>query len=262
MHSGHGGGGGGGGFGGGHGGHAGGGFRGGHGGGGHHSASTASQPTAQPPAPAHHHGPGHANRHRPGTGTSSPLPHELVGQPTGRSPRRYALIVAGAGVLTVAAVISVIAVANSPTSPVPSSTAPSSPASRSAAARGGQLAYDQLRPGDCLQIPDISSSSRWPDVVTAVPCTRPHTGEVFFAGNLWSPSLAYPGNNAVIHRADARCGRAFTAYDGVPPDQSGYTYSDAIPDRASWSSGDRSVQCIAYDPAAVSVNFSIRGSGT
>ena len=53
---------------------------------------------------------------------------------------------------------------------------------------------------------------------TAVPCSQSHTGEVFFSGDIWPQSLAYPGDNRVDNQAHARCDRAFTAHDGIPPD--------------------------------------------
>jgi hypothetical protein len=43
-------------------------------------------------------------------------------------------------------------------------------------------------------------------------------------------------------------------------DHSAYTYVWDMPDDGSWAIGDRSVQCIAYDPGGVSVNVSIKGS--
>ena len=129
------------------------------------------------------------------------------------------------------AVIVVLALANSPTSPA-RSTASTSPAASGSPARSGspspsarQLSYDQLRPGDCVRVPDISTISAWPSFFTVVPCAQPHTGEVFFTGDIWPQSIAYPGDNATNKQAGARCGRAFTAYDGIPSDQSAFNYA-------------------------------------
>ena len=199
------------------------------------------------------------------------LPHELVGQRTGRSPRRNALIMVGAGLTALAAVIAVIAIANSSTSSHSSSTsshssvssAPSAPSVSSApspTASPSRLAYDQLRPGDCLQVPNINTISTWPNFFTVVPCAQRHTGEVFFANDIWPQSIAYPGDNATSKQADARCGRAFTPYDGISPDRSAFTYAYDLPDSTSWPSGDRSIQCIAYDPNGASMDYSLKGS--
>jgi len=191
-------------------------------------------------------------------GDSIALPHELVGQRTKPGARRSALVIAaviGAGGLAVlAAVIVAVALAGSPTSSVRST------ASGSPSASVSQLTYDQLRPGDCLQLPNINTITNYPDFFTVVPCTRSHTGEVFFAGNIWPQSLAYPGDSKVNNQADARCGRAFTAYDGISPDQSSYTYSYLPPDSTGWASGDRSLQCIAYESSGTPLYSSIKGS--
>jgi hypothetical protein len=147
------------------------------------------------------------------------------------------------------------------------STASSSPTAAGSAKASGspspsasQLTYDQLAPGDCLQLPNINTISNFPDVFTAVPCTQSHTGEVFFAGDIWPQSSAYPGDKKVSNQALARCDRAFTAYDGIPPVQSAYNYVYLPPDSSSWASGDRSVQCIAYEPGGAPLYSSIKGS--
>ena len=212
-----------------------------------------------------------------GPGDSTRLPDELVGQRAAHRSRRNAPIIIGAGLAALAAVIAAIALAGS-TSPSRSSASPNPPASpsrasaspsrasaspsppASSAPSAGQLTRDQLQPGDCLQVPGINTISQWPGVFTAVPCARPHTGEVFFAGNTWAPSLAYPGDQPVNDQAEARCDRAFTSYVGIPVDQSAYTYAWDMPDGGSWAIGDRSVQCIAYHSGGASMNVSIKGS--
>lgn len=125
-----------------------------------------------------------------------------------------------------------------------------------------QLTADQLRPGDCLTGSNmgLGNSNPWPDYVTAVPCTQRHLAEVFFAGDAWPQSLAYPGDNSIASQADARCSTAFIAYDGIPSEQSVFTYTTVMPDNTAWSSGDRSLQCVAYDPSGASMNYSIKGT--
>ena len=217
-----------------------------------------------------------------GPGDSTRLPDELVGQRAGHRSRRNAPIIIGAGFAALAAAIAAIALAGS-TSPSRSSASPNPPASRASASPSrasaspsrasaspsppassapsvGQLTRDQLQPGDCLQVPGINTISQWPGVFTAVPCARPHTGEVFFAGNIWPQSLAYPGDQPVNDQAEARCDRSFARYVGIPVDQSAYTYAWDMPDDGSWAIGDRSVQCIAYHPGGASVNVSIKRS--
>lgn len=138
------------------------------------------------------------------------VPLQPVGQRTGPGSRLDTLM-AGVGLVALAAVIVVIAIASSLTSPAPSTLL---------------LTYDQLQPGDCLQGSDLSlgTDDPWPYLVTAVPCTQRHIAEVFFAGDIWPQSLAYPGDDAIGNQADARCGVAFTAYDGISPDSSVFDY--------------------------------------
>jgi uncharacterized membrane protein YhaH (DUF805 family) len=197
---------------------------------------------------------------------SIPLPQELAGRRSRPGARRNALVMAGAGLAALAAVIVVLALATSPTSSVRPTASNSPRASGSPKAAGSpspsarQLSYDQLRPGDCVQLPNINTISTWPNFFTVVPCAQPHTGEVFFTGDIWPQSIAYPGDNATNKQAEARCGRAFTAYDGISSDQSAFNYAWDLPDSTSWLSGDRSVQCVAYDPNGAPINYSIKGS--
>jgi hypothetical protein len=132
-----------------------------------------------------------------------------------------------------------------------------------------QLAWDQLRPGDCLtgsNLP-LGNDNPWPEYVTRVDCTKLHRAEVFFAGNNWPQSMAFPGKDAVISQSEARCDTAFAAYDGLPPAQSrSFTYNTVSPlDSSDWASGDRLLLCVAYEPesgpasGAPTDDFSIKG---
>jgi uncharacterized membrane protein YhaH (DUF805 family) len=209
------------------------------------------------------HQPPVADAEAGGPGGYIASPHDVSGQRNRPGSRRYALVIAGVALAVLAAgiaVIAVIAIKNPPTSSIsPTASSPPTPSS-SPMASASQLTYDQIRPGDCLQVPNINTITTWPYFFTVVSCAGPHTGEVFFNGDIWPQSLAYPGDNPVGNQADARCVRAFTAYDGSSPDQSAFNYSYIIPDSTSWSSGDRSVQCIAYDPGGASIDYPVKGS--
>jgi hypothetical protein len=127
---------------------------------------------------------------------------------------------------------------------------------------GQQLAVDQLRPRDCLTGSNLGlgTSNPWPDLVTAVPCTQMHLAEVFFAGNAWPQSLAYPGENAIANQAANRCTIAFEAYDGISPNLSAFTFDTVDPSGSDdWASGDRWLVCVAYYGTAP-VNYSIKGA--
>lgn len=179
-------------------------------------------------------------------------PDELPGWRTkpGNS-RRGALIMAVGGAVLLAALIAVIAVRSSST---PSAT---------------QLTFDQLQPGDCLAGSNMGfdTDTTWPEYVTQVTCTKPHEAEVFFAGNIWPQSLAYPGQKVIDNQSYARCEAAFASYDGTDYQTSIFTMLYIVDDDSSdWASGDRSLECIAYKPSSsgpsggTPVDYSIKGS--
>jgi len=128
----------------------------------------------------------------------------------------------------------------------------------------GHLGTGQLRPGDCLTGSLGLGSGSWPYMVATAPCTGPHLGEVFFAGNDWPKSLtAYPGDKALSDQGWSRCLTAFTAYDGLDNSSSELSIYYIIP--YDWSNGDRWLVCIAYEPTdqypgGMPVNQSIRAS--
>jgi DivIVA domain-containing protein len=93
---------------------------------------------------------------------------------------------------------------------------------------------------------------------STAPCNQPHTDEVFFAGNAWPRSLAYPGDPRVYVEGYTRCLTAFTAYDGIDNSMSAFDIVASTPDSTTWPAGDRRLVCFA--DAGGSVNFSIRGS--
>jgi Septum formation len=170
------------------------------------------------------------------------------GQRAGRSKLLW-VAVAGAGFL---ALLGVVLVTRSASTSTPSST-PST----------GELREDQLRSGDCLQGSNLVLGSgnffAWPHLVTAVPCAQQHLAEVFFAGNAWPRSRAFPGENVIANQGLARCRSAFRAYDGIVPSASAFTIDYITPDSAAWASSNRRVICVAYQPWAP-VTFSIKSS--
>jgi Septum formation len=107
----------------------------------------------------------------------------------------------------------------------------------------------------------LGTSSPWPGLFPAVPCTQRHLAEVFFAGNVWPQSqTTYPGDNAVNGESNTRCLAAFVAYDGIDGSVSSFTFDAIAPSGGSdWASGDREVVWVAYEPGT-SVRYSIKGS--
>jgi hypothetical protein len=182
------------------------------------------------------------------------LPATWIAQAGPRYPRRRTALIAasvGAGVLiALAALIAVIVARHSSTS-------------------ANQLTWDQMQPGDCLTGSNmgLGNSTPWPDYVTRAACTQPHEAEVFFAGDNWPQSLAYPGKKTIDDQAHARCATAFTGYDGIAYTASAFTFDSIFDDDASdWASGDRSLDCVAYEPSSsgpsggAPVDYSIKGS--
>jgi hypothetical protein len=128
--------------------------------------------------------------------------------------------------------------------PAPAAARPSAAAS---APGVQQVTLDQLRTGDCIQGPaNINTASTWPDLISLVPCTQKHLAEVFYAANYWPVAMAFPGNAAINKQSDARCHKAFSAYDGSSYAYSQYSYYYGSPGRQDWDSGDRQLLCIAY----------------
>ena len=113
----------------------------------------------------------------------------------------------------------------------------------------GDLAVTEFQVGDCLTGSNmqLNTTKPWPRLTAAVPCSRPHTAEVFFAdNNFWPASSPFPGASAIDKDSNAACNNAFRAYVGVALANSIYTWTNIIPDTATWPIGDRALHCIAY----------------
>jgi DivIVA domain-containing protein len=190
------------------------------------------------------------------------VPYGAPGQQDGYS-RLDVLVIAAMGFVVLLAVIVWAVARSSPTTPSAAPTPSVAPT---------PLTINQLRPGDCLTGSDLGGaiavavpgfSTSWPDPFSAVPCTQDHIAEVFFAGDAWSQSQTYPGDDGVQSQADARCSSAFKAYDGVDLSQSEWSYAYSNPDSSTWPRGDRSLICIAYESGTevvTTVDYSIKGS--
>lgn len=124
-----------------------------------------------------------------------------------------------------------------------------------------QLTIHQLRAGDCLQGSGqtLANFNQLNGPFTVAPCTQPHIDEVFFAGNAWPRSLAYPGDQAVYDDGLARCVMAFSVYDGIDIDSSSSVFDvvSSTPDNSTWPDGDRWLVCFAT--TYTSVDYSVKG---
>jgi hypothetical protein len=176
-------------------------------------------------------------------------------------------VAAVCAVIVVAVVLSLgsshhAASAGSSVSAGPSSAAPS------VTPTVGNLQLSQLRVGDCLTGDnlELNTTDPWPKLTLAVPCTQPHTAEVFLAnGNFWPQNGPFPGASTISKDGNAACNKAFQAYVGITYKKSVYTWTNIIPDASTWPTGDRALHCIAYfstpkQPAGTTLNQSIKGS--
>ena len=130
-----------------------------------------------------------------------------------------------------------------------------------------------LRVGDCFDLNDPTADQI--EDVKAVPCTTEHEFEVFYVGTMGKGS--YPTDAAGEHRnhgrqvldiegafwtyLDHNCIPAFRAYIG----KSWYGGSDLdiywlVPTDDAWRSGDRTVQCAAFNPVIYRLTESLRGT--
>jgi hypothetical protein len=93
-----------------------------------------------------------------------------------------------------------------------------------------------LRPGQCFNsLPNGIAGAH------AVPCTRPHDGEIYgafrVAGHEW------PGSAALASRARLGCQARLTGYLNPQLDTSGMAESYAYPNQGAWAAGQHSVIC-------------------
>jgi DivIVA domain-containing protein len=130
-----------------------------------------------------------------------------------------------------------------------------------------------LRVGDCFDLNDPTADQI--EDVKAVPCTTEHEFEVFYVGAMGKGS--YPTDAAGEHRnhgrqvidiegafwtyLDRHCIPAFRAYIG----KSWYGGSDLdiywlVPTDDAWRSGDRTMQCAAFNPVKYRLTESLRGT--
>jgi len=110
-------------------------------------------------------------------------------------------------------------------------------------AAGSWSVFD-LRPGDCIG--DTSDLSGDVADVPLIPCSEPHTQEVFAV--VRHPDDAYPGAGAVATFADRACLTALDAALDLTIDD-GIAFSYLLPTFEGWNkSGDRSIVCVLVFP--------------
>lgn len=126
---------------------------------------------------------------------------------------------------------------------------------------GGDVDVFQLEVGDCLNLDDSGELSS----AAVVPCTEPHTEEIFHEFSL--PDGEWPGKEAIDTAADEGCYEAFAGFLGKAYEDSVLEYVFLAPLEGGWNDPnvkDRLVQCVIYEPgdggAAKPVEGSLKGA--
>jgi putative regulator of septum formation len=123
--------------------------------------------------------------------------------------------------------------------------------------KGGDLVSNDLRIGDCWDMKDRSAKTV--DDVAGKPCAEAHEYEVIYIGRM--PGEGYPTDDAFDAYVERSCVPAFETYIGRTYEDSGLDISWLYPSTDSWKSGDRTVQCSAYDPDNSGLIASVKGTG-
>ena len=78
-----------------------------------------------------------------------------------------------------------------------------------------------------------------------VPCSEPHSAEVYAIVGL--PEGDFPGDEAVLARADEMCAVRFKSFVGLPYEESVLFLSYMNPYERGWNAGDRLVRCVVFE---------------
>jgi putative regulator of septum formation len=122
--------------------------------------------------------------------------------------------------------------------------------------KAGDLEAKDLRVGDCFDLKEPGSETI--EDVTAVPCSKEHEFELFFAGSM--PEGTFPGDQGFKTYVQANCFPAFASYVGTAYDDSDLDVYWLQPTDKGWGDGDRSVQCAVYHPRIHRLTNSLKGS--
>ena len=230
------------------------------GGGAQQPGGGAQQPAgggAQPPPPMPYPSQAPSRAQPPYPGQAGPAGNQWYSplmQPEPRRRRRWPWAVGAAAALC-ALIVAAVAFSLGSSHPETSARGTTSPppsrprVSASPTPTVGDLALSQLRVGDCLTGANmkLNTTDPWPDLTLAVPCSQPHTAEVFFVDStFWRQDSPFPGASVISKDGNAACNNAFRAYVGIAYSKSIYTWTNIIPDASTWPTGDRALHCVAY----------------
>lgn len=127
---------------------------------------------------------------------------------------------------------------------------------------GSNVDVFSLKVGDCMPATDASGEITDVDVV---PCSEPHTDEVFYEFELADGDL--PSDDEIQAEVEAECVPAFTEFVGTDYYESTLDFWWMTPTEETWTqANDRLVQCIIYQPDeagtdSVEIEGSLEGAG-
>ena len=109
---------------------------------------------------------------------------------------------------------------------------------------GANIDIFSLKVGDCMPASDSSGEITDADVV---PCSEPHTDEVFYEFELADGDL--PSDDEIQAEVEAQCIPAFGEFVGTEWADSALDFWWITPTEATWTqANDRLVQCVIYQP--------------
>ena len=123
----------------------------------------------------------------------------------------------------------------------------------------GNVTVTDLRVGDCFNAAEFTDEDAEIGDVDGVPCTEPHTFEVFAVADY--NGSAYPGTQAAFEAAFGEvCVPPFESYVGVPYADSVLWASAITPTEDGWDSGDHEFICHLHEEDTSMITGSQRGA--
>jgi hypothetical protein len=113
----------------------------------------------------------------------------------------------------------------------------------------GNLDAFSIKEGDCFQDPgagtDFSS-------VTAVPCTSPHTAQVYASFAYPDAPTTIPDDTTLQSTADTQCGDLQTKLDQNVATTNNLSGSFLVPNDVAWKAGNTTILCVVTADTAFS----------
>ena len=95
--------------------------------------------------------------------------------------------------------------------------------------------------GSCFDQPSHAKAP------TVVDCAKPHENEAYYSITVEGDS--FPGDDLIKSQAATGCETAFSGFVGIDYADTALSISFFYPTESSWSTGDREILCVVYDPA-------------